>query len=80
MCKEPQATGVFYWVKVFGEGVFVIQFASVQIGRQTQLSLVDGCPAQVPVTDMRPLRGRRGKCLFQMLEVLISVDCHLFYF
>ena len=60
--------------------LFVIQFASVQIGRQTQLSLVDGCPAQVPVTDMRPLRGRCGKRLFQMLEVLISVCCHLFFF
>ena len=34
----------------------------------------------VPVTDMRPLRGRCGKRLFQMLEVLISVCCHLFFF
>ena len=42
--------------------LFVIQFASVQIGRQTQWYLVDACPAQVPVTDMRPLRGRYGWC------------------
>ena len=44
--------------------MFVIQFASVQIGRQTQWYLVGVWPAQVPVTDMRPLRGRDGWCLF----------------
>ena len=94
MCKEPQATGVFYWVKVFGEGclshheVLVIcaclssnlQVCKLVAKHSGTLLVFVRHNGIVPVTDMRPLRGRCGKRLFQMLEVLISVCCHLFFF